>query len=209
MRAWSFSHVELFERCKLCYKLRYIDKIKDEEPSPALERGKRVDDEITAYYNGQRDLPDSLALFADAARQLKELKPFCNNEWGFTRKWEPCGWFDDTTWLRVKLDIGVVYPDGTALVIDDKTGKRYPSHKDQLELYAIALMCRYPDVSYVDARDWYLDLGWKDEDCLDFHRSDLPAAKARWEMRVHPMLTAETFPLVHSANCRTRWSKKK
>jgi len=64
-----------------------------------------------------------------------------------TENLEPTGWWSPDAWLRSKLDILVVNGD-EAIVMDWKTGKRYPDFF-QMEMFAAQVFKHYPDVTKV------------------------------------------------------------
>ena len=76
--------------------------------------------------------------------------------------WEACGWMAPETWARIKLDAYVQETETSARVIDYKSGKRRGNeikHNQQCLLYAIAAFVRNPDLQFVTAELWYVDLG--------------------------------------------------
>lgn len=200
--AWSYSRVELYERCPLAFKLRHIDKV-PEEPSPAMERGNRVHADLAAHILGQGPIPAEGAKMAGMLGELAALPMAMKSveqEWGFDRHWNPTGWFGKDTWLRVKLDACVVYPDGTADVIDHKTGKKYATNNDQMELFALAVFRKFPDVVQATTRLWYVDSG--DEVAKDFVVVDADYLMARWEQRIEPMFADTVFAPRPNDKCR-------
>jgi len=105
-------------------------------------------------------------------------------------KWGCVDWFDDFAWLRAKIDVLEV--NGVfAEVKDHKTGRQRPENVDQLELYAIAIFCKYPFVETVNASFWYLDEGVID--AKNFARHELDSLKKKWLKRIKPMMNDTTF----------------
>jgi CRISPR/Cas system-associated exonuclease Cas4 (RecB family) len=192
--AWSYSRWETYETCPLMAKYKFVVKLPTEE-SPAMQRGKRAHTDIAAYLRCDIPLenPYSTApligwtYFGALLNELRALEPLVEQEWGFTSKWAPTGWFGKDTWFRSVLDAAVVYDDGSADVVDMKTGKRKPEHARQAELYAVSIMVRYPAVQRVTSRFWYLDTG--DEAVYRFARSNLAELIAKWTAKVKPLLT--------------------
>ena len=63
-------------------------------------------------------------------------------------------------WVRMKADAVVWLTKKRAVVIDYKTGRKFGNeikHAEQVQLYAVALLIRYPEVEIVDVELWYLD----------------------------------------------------
>lgn len=207
--AWSFSRFNDWRTCALRAKLKYLDKLPEGEPGPALARGSAIHKEAEDYVLGNiKKLPDSLATFEEEFNALRKQKRYLRVEqqWGFDSDWEPADWFGKQTWVRVVVDLAKA--KGTeVLIIDHKTGKIYPYHEEQLSLYAIAAFMMFPKAKTVDARLWYLDPGI--ETTADFDRKDLPDLKADWEAKVKPMLADKVFtPNPSAKNCRFCHYKK-
>jgi hypothetical protein len=77
-------------------------------------------------------------------------------------------WLADSLWLPVDTDeaawiksiIDLHHLEGDILdIVDLKSGRRYPEHKEQLEVYALMGMKRYPQAKRVDVKAWYVDEG--------------------------------------------------
>lgn len=209
VNAWSYSRYAAYTQCPLAFKLRYIDKM-EEPPSPAMARGDEVHKEVAAYImNRLVERPKSAIQFGKLVDELKGLSDkFVEQQWGFTRTWKPTTWFGKETWLRVILDAGVIYEDNTADVIDHKTGKKYGTNADQMELFGLGLMCKYTHVTQVTTRLWYLDSG--DEEVKTFAAADVPGLKAKWEAAVKPMFADTVFAPRPNEKCRfCHFSKSK
>lgn len=171
IKAWSFSALKLFEKCPYAAKLRYLDKQpgpdhSDDDKHP-LVRGTRIHLEAEEYVNGTREqLPTSLKKLSTEFEELRtayeagEVK--LEEEWAFDVEFEPCAWFGDTTWLRVKTDVMQFFDEHNAKIIDHKTGKKYGNevpHMQQGQLYAVTGFILYPKLNFIEDQFWYLDEG--------------------------------------------------
>lgn len=70
-------------------------------------------------------------------------------------EWVPC-------WHRSKLDAIVFDGDYAATVIDYKTGKKFGNevkHGEQVQLYTLDTLMRYPKIEEVTTELWYVDAG--------------------------------------------------
>jgi hypothetical protein len=103
-------------------------------------------------------------------------------------------------YVRVILDLGIVYDDGTGEAIDHKTGKEYPKNADQRELNGIAMLRRFPHLSHVTSRMWYLDQGH--ETVSEIEQSDVPELIEKWDARAKPMLEDKVFAPTPGETCR-------
>src|SRR5690349_9078036 len=161
LTAWSYSRYADYKRCPFYFAHKHLLRMKDPNPGPALERGrlihKTAEDALILPAKGKWKCPPELKHFEDEFRHLRELNPTVEQQWGFDAKWAPTGWFDNNVWCRVVLDAVVVYDDNTAVVIDHKTGKKYATNEDQMQLFALATFKKFPQVTEVSTRLWYLD----------------------------------------------------
>ena len=212
--AWSYSRLHDYDTCPRKAKLKHLDKI-TEPPNKAMDRGARIHKLAEDYVKGSlRDLPEELSQFRDEFKQLLKLKADTETRWAFGSGWKPLeGFFDKQTVARVVTDALVVEvktPRGkrgstrtTALVVDYKTGRRYGSNAEQVQLYALAVLERYPQVEEVTVQLWYLDQGEIDEEV--FARSKHHATlREYWEERPKRMMSDTAFkptPGQHCARC--------
>lgn len=206
--AWSYSRWADYDKCPQLAKFKHVDRLKEPE-NPAMENGNKVHNELAEYLSKGGDVPESgRKHFADLVRQLRELQPIHDQEWGYTSDWNVTGWFAKDTWFRSKLDVCVVYDDNTCDVVDFKTGKDSVTHALQAELYAASVFLRYKNISHITVRFWYLDLGT--ESVFRFSKSDLGELLSKWEKRTKPMLSDEIFapkPGRHCGYCAFAKSK--
>lgn len=196
--AWSYSAYADYAQCPAKYEGRKVLKL-HEEPGPALLDGRVFHDQIAAHITEPgAPLPDRKihARLMPVVEQLREIDDkIVEMQWAYTKDWKPTGWFakgpGKATWLRVILDVGVVYPDKTAHVGDWKTGKRYDDNDEQMELFALATFAHSPWVQEVETRLWYVDNGH--EEIAEFKAAEIPSLRAKWEARAQTMLSDRTF----------------
>lgn len=209
LTAWSYSRLALYEMCPFAFKCKNIDKLPD-PPGPAMDRGNKIHKEMANYVTAATaSCPDVLAPSAKGSAFKKlcsEIRSFpaddrvVEQQWGFTKAWKATGWFGKETWWRVVLDVGVVYPDNTAEVIDWKTGKKYATNEDQMSQFAVATVARFPHVTHVSTRLVYLDTG--QEEFAEFSAAQVPSLKLGFEKRVAQMLGDTTFPARPNDKCK-------
>lgn len=206
--AWSYSRLSQWETCAAQAAYKHLDKLK-EEASPAMARGDQIHKAAAAFFQSQGPMPQEAAKFAGLfAEVLSCPVRVVEQQWGFNSSWRATGWFDKAAWVRVVLDLGVIYPDNTADVIDHKTGKEYANNADQRELNGLAMLCRYPELSHVTSRMWYLDSGH--ETVCEIDQADRTDLIQKWSERAAPMLADTLFaprPGTHCARCSYSRSK--
>lgn len=210
--SWSFStHAQLL-RCPAKVKYAKIDKLPD--PSGyAAERGSRLGEALEQYT--LRSTQPTGVFTPDRASYPLEIlawKPALDErlaryasvrpefEIGLDANWNPQPW--DRATIRAKLDLVGIVDDTTIEVIDYKTGRQYPEHKDQLELYATLLFHCYDWCERVLVADWYLDRpGEIVEDKYlrpEYERTLLP----RWKQRAVADLSRTIWPAQRNVFCR-------
>lgn len=205
--AWSYSRYGDYTQCPAMFKYKHLDKLPT-KGSPAMQRGSDIHKEGENWLKtpGKRPLPASYVNFKAEMLQLKGLAPMVEQQWGFTRQWQPTGWFGNDTWLRIICDVAVKYDDGTADIIDFKTGKMYETNKDQVELFSTSPFMKWPEVNEVTTRLWYLDVtdpsGAGDNVVeQEYTRGDFDRIKAGWEKKVQPMFNDRKFAPRPSGKC--------
>lgn len=203
VKAWSYSAWDLYNTCPLKYKLEKIDRI--EVPTgPALLRGREVHDNLAKYLRGDTDAPGVEIASPTARRLHEEIRAFDNKvieqQWAFTDQWKGTGWFDKNVWVRVVLDVGVLYDDMTAEVIDHKTGKNSGSYGDQMEIFSLAVFQRQAPVTHVTTRLSFVD--YDSEVFAEHDRSELPGLVDKWREKVRPMFEDTEFLPRPNDKCR-------
>lgn len=210
--AWSYSRYADYKQCPLRFKLKYIDKLSEGPEPPHFARGSAIHKEGENYLiaKGKPKVPKSYVHFADEMQQLRGLSPMVEQQWGFTREWTPTGWFGATTWLRIICDVAVVYEDNTADLIDFKTGRKYDTNEEQVELFSTSIFMKFPEVTEVTTRLWYLDQPEDNEVIREYKRTDFESIKKDWEKKTVAMFKDKRFAPTPNEKCRfCSWSKDK
>jgi len=191
LTSWSYSRYSCYTQCPAKAKYKFIDKLA-EPGSPAMDRGDTIHKMAEAYTKGYLPkLPTELSKFSDEFKELRSAKPIVEETWAFTSDW------NETTWnnwaecaVRIKVDAACV--DGSELyIIDHKTGKKREGYTEQLDLYALAGMLKFPHVKIVTTQLWYLDSG--EQVCAEYYADDRKKLQAGWDKKVKPLLTDIKF----------------
>lgn len=205
LTAWSYTRYADYRRCPFFFAYKHLLRIK-EPAGPALQRGRDIHKEAEVYITAKRKpkLPASLRNFGPRMEQLRGLNPSVEQQWGFTRDWQPTDWFGKDVWVRNVLDVCVVYEDNTGDVIDHKTGRKYGGYAEQMELFGLSTFAKFPQLTHVTTRLWFLDIEDEDENEVidEFKTSEVPALKKDWEKRVKPMFADKKFPPRPNDKCR-------
>lgn len=204
--AWSYSRYADYKQCPLKFKLKHIDRLGGGGSSPAMERGSQIHKEGEAYLKAAsrpRKVPDSYKHFAEEMAQLHGLTPLVEQQWGFTKNWSPTGWFGKDTWLRIVCDVSVKYEDNTVDLIDFKTGRKYDTNEEQVELFSASAFMMWPEVESVQTRLWYLDAEDDNEVLRTYTRADFEKIRKGWEKKIVPMFKDKRF--APTPNDRCKW----
>jgi len=150
---WSFSKIKAFEQCP---KQFYHEKILKEHPfkeTEAILYGSAFHKMAEDFIALDTPVP---AKFKFAEKMLTVLKTrrgtkLCEVKLGVTENLEACDFYAADVWFRGIADL-VILDEGTATVVDYKTGKSAQyADKGQLELMALTVLARYPQITKVRA----------------------------------------------------------
>ncbi len=202
----SYSKLTVFEACKFHADLSYNQRIPEpERPLPpgktehANDRGTRIHEGAERFVQGGVELIPELKKFDKEFLKARELfaagKASTEGDWAFTRNWEPVAWMSNDVWVRIKCDLVVHLNEEEAVVIDYKSGKRYGNelkHGEQLQLYTVATLLKFPLLQKVTSELWYLDLD--DLQSMTFSRSQGLRFLPNFEKRLDGMTGASAFP---------------
>lgn len=198
--SWSYSMLTCWEKCAAQYNFRFNLHMKEEVTGAAM-RGTSYHGHIEAYIKGEpAPLLPSLQPAFSLIERLKDNKVSVEQKIGLDENWQPTEWKD--AWYRCVLD-AVEQPDnGTLPVWEWKTGKHWPEHEDQRQLYGLAGLALYPaaQVGKVQVNGYYLDDHTMDVTVLD--RETVKEVKKEFEMRSDIMAKDKTYAARPGFYCR-------
>lgn len=203
LKTWSYSRWSTYDKCPAQYYYQSIKRL-PRETSPALERGKDIHAKAERFVMGEiRGIPNELANFYN---EFNALKRFFKKGEGFTEidlsldsSWQPSS-MKETDYFIGFADYVHFPQSNVATVIDYKTGKLYPGHRDQGHCYGMASLLRDENLARVDVEFWYLDYGTTQKWSWD--RSQLEQMKALWARRVEKMHNEKRFEAKPSPLCK-------
>lgn len=187
--SWSYSKISTYERCPAMKKYKYDLKV--EVPATenvATSRGSQMHTDLeNNLQKSLFEMPEwmrphlpHLERYQDGTRELVIR---------LTESWEPVV---EDHWLICIIDLSHIEDDQWATIIDYKSGKRYPGHQEQIELYNLAVLSQYPNIERVEGKCYYLDEppgAWGEP--IFTTREQIDAVKARWLERL-AMMDADT-----------------
>lgn len=201
---WSYSRWNDWDQCPAKAKYKHVLKIKEAQ-GPAAARGDDVGKRAEAWLAGkEKKMPVELAGLSTESKALRTLKPAVQLQWALTTDWEPTGWFEPNTWVRIKTDIvAEVKKPKLIEIVDGKTGKVNEKHNLQLSLYAIGGFAHFALYEQVRVRLFYFDQNIVlPEGGKLYHRDELGDLQEAWLERVTPMLKDKKFEPKTGNHCR-------
>lgn len=200
---WSLSRLKTFETCHAKYDYRYRQHIEDTYKSPAAERGILIHKGIEAAINSTSPVPEEASFLSTYVNEVRGKENFLVRpefRLELTRDWKPVGPGDEV-WFVGILDLLSVDPTQTRAVVDDwKSGKIYPDHEQQKELYGITTFRLLPTVQELLTQFHYFDLG--KVVTRTYYPGHVEPAMERWNSRVAKMEAATEFLPMPSYSCR-------
>lgn len=203
--AWSYSRYGDYKQCPAKFMYKHLRKLPD-PGSAAMNRGNVIHKLAEDYVRGKLDeVPPELATVKTEINHLKDNFATVEQNWGFRDDWSWTGkpnWFGDDVWFRAKADAVVVYDDDTCMLVDWKTGKKYFSNEEQVELFSLAAFMRYPTITHVDTRLWYTDAPEHDNEVQrEYTRKDAELIAKDWTKKVVPMFKDRRYAPTPNDKC--------
>lgn len=209
IKKWSYSRWSMYHTCPSQYQWHYQLGHK-RGSSYVLERGIAIHKKAENFVKGKiTGLPSELKNFTT---EFKTLRREYRRGRGRT---EPDISMnrDRTASNRKDTDYFIGFADyahctyakdeinlSALAVIDYKTGRKYPGHKEQGCVYALVLLCLNPSVDQVAVEFWYLDSGEVTE--FTFYRKDLERLLAVWDRRINKMYADKVFEATPNQFCK-------
>ena len=190
MTAKSYSQVSLYEKCPRQWKLRYIDRFPvDREKSSAAARGTMIHESVEKFLLGEADeVHPEIAQWQGWLQELRDEPDGVHAEFQFCldEEWNPVPWdsedghirgYIDTVYLEIDNNEGTVY--------EYKTGRKYPEHALQMELYSTVVLEMFEALEKVTAYPVYFDGKDTDSVPVEFTRDRQGTRKYLWSSRIN------------------------
>ena len=207
----SYSALTTFEDCPLSYFEYYMNGRKDES-GPAAQRGTRLHTAAERYLKHEIDsdrLPIDFWKIKSVLVEYRNIGAIAEEVWLIDKDWNHQRIEDEHTRLKALTDIHYLTED-TIHIVDLKTGRNYPEHEDQLQVYALLGLLKYPHLDRVTVGALYVDDGVMGHNHT-YLRGMLEILKQRWLERMDALFTATEFPATPSEKacryCKLRKSK--
>lgn len=201
----SYSALTTFEDCPAKYSYRYLTGEYIDSSSPATRRGTRLHLACESFLKGAlpfANLPIELYPIRDFLSVYKQLGALAEEVWLVDRDWNIQRPHEEDEATMIKAVVDIHYAIGDVLyVIDLKSGKEYPEHKDQLQLYSVIGLVKYPQIKEVRASALYL---YGAGEVTTYSRDSLEGLKMFWKNRALIQLNANLYPATPSTSA-CRW----
>jgi hypothetical protein len=196
---YSYSSIKKYLECPAAFKYRYILKL-PEPTSAAMDRGTRLHKLAEDYMNADFSVPVPYALkkIGISLYQMRQRHYQTESTWLVDHEWNLV---EDENKAMLKAVIDIHRLDKDVLRIHDyKSGREYPSHRDQLELYSAIGLCIYPDAKRVESSAIYIDTGHEGSQ-RSIIREMLPHILQRWDRDIGRMESDTEFSPTPGGHC--------
>lgn len=188
MSSHSLTKITTHEKCALKYKFRYILDL-PETKGAAATRGVGLHKSIEDYLNEGIPLPPELDYYQGWLETLRGPVAFPEHKIAVDKDWRLCGWEDPDAYMRSVIDLKYVVSPDTVVNYDWKSGKIYPDHVDQKELYAVMVSAEHPEALAIQSIHVYVDLNKNTQQ--EFHRDQIPTMREKWDRRIKVVVEDE------------------
>lgn len=198
-KRWSYSALSTYNECPAKYAYSYIHNLP--WPSSAqMERGTRLHSQAEDYLNDPiMPVPYDLRKIGKDLDYMRRNGAKAETVWLVDKNWEPVENQDDA-WCKAIVDAHWI--EGTVLHLrDHKSGREYPSHRDQLGLYSILGLLKYPQCERAESGATYIDGGYTGMEG-SIIRPMLPKLIEKWDVQARRMESDEDFIANPGSACR-------
>lgn len=196
---WSYSALSTWKECAAKYAYSYIYNL-PWPGSAAMERGTRLHSLCENYLNDPAmPVPYDVRKIGRDLDHMRNAGAKAEQVWLVNKNWEPV---EDQNEAWVKAIVDVHWTSGEVLHIRDfKSGREYPSHRDQLGLYSILGLLRYPHLARAESGATYIDGGYTGMEG-SIIREMVPKLIEKWDADARRMESDVDFIANPGAACR-------
>lgn len=149
---WSFSFLSTYDRCPRQAQARYITKelpyVEGLEAAYGNAVHKAYEDALKLKQFPPVPYEEGAKFFHDIY-SLPYTKLIAEQQLGVTRDWKPIEFFGAQVWGRGKLDVTALLNSTTAILFDWKTGRSDYEDPFELEVQAVLLKAKYPELETI------------------------------------------------------------
>lgn len=195
----SYSSISTYEECPAKYSYSYIQNI-PWPSSPAMERGTLLHQMAEDYMNNKVDaIPFELRKISRELKQYREHGGRAEAVWLVDENWRPV---ENQSLAKIKAIVDVHRIDGDILHLSDyKSGREYPSHRSQLELYSLVGLSKYSECKRAESSAVYIDGGFSGSDG-SIIRAMTPKLQDKWSTKIYRIENDSSFIANPGSGCR-------
>lgn len=195
----SYSSISTYEECAARYAYSYIHKL-PEPGSAAMERGTRLHSLAEDYLNEPgAPVPYDLRRIARELDAAKMAGAKAEAVFLVDKDWNPCA---DQSKAKMKGIVDYHWIQDNVLHIRDlKSGREYPTHRSQLELYSVLGLLQYPHIERAESAAVYIDGGYQGQDG-SIIRGMLPHIVDKWQAKIIRIEADNDFVANPGSACR-------
>lgn len=199
-KRWSYSALSTYEECAAKYAYSYIYKVPVDDTSAAMERGTRLHGLCEDYMRDPTmPVPYDVRKIGRDLDRFRTAGGIPEEVWLVTKDWETTN-DQEEAWVKGIVDLH--YLEGETLkLFDYKSGREYPTHRGQLELYAILGLLKYPHAQRAESGAVYIDGGYTGQEG-SIIRPMLPHLIGKWSERALRMEADVDFIASPGSACR-------
>jgi hypothetical protein len=228
IKSWSLSALGTYDKCQLKARFKYVDRL-PEVRGEAADRGVNFHKDIELFLTGERNsLPEKLSYYTQWFTELKRHEIYPEHTITLNARWEKVAPESQERWYKGVLDLLILIRKGgqgnlvgqtestgqevdagseptETIIYDWKTGKIYPDHEDQRELYSLAVFSAFPSVQSVRAIHVYVDYRQLREQT--YSRGQMHDMRVRWTNKATHFLSVLKTPehMIPSPGYLCRW----
>lgn len=196
---WSYSAWSTYEDCPAQYAYSYIHKL-PWPASPAMARGTMLHQQAEDYMNDpSMPVPYDLRKIGRTLDELRSKRAMAEQTWLADNLWRVTE-YQPSAWTKAIVDVH--YLSGDVLhLYDYKSGREYPSHRDQLEFYSVLGLIRYPEAQRAESGAIYIDGGFTGNEG-SIIRAMMPKLVDKWNERGMRMMSDTNFIAAPGGHCK-------
>ena len=144
-------------------------------------------------------VPTEIVKIAVQLETYKSVGAHAEAVWLLDYKWTPTE-SNDEAWVKSIIDLHYPVKD-VVYVKDYKSGQMYDDHREQLELYGIMALMKYPEAKRVETSALYMDTGYEGMEG-SIIRAMIPKLVDKWHTSAVTMMEDNDYDPKPGTACR-------
>jgi len=145
---YTYTMLQAYRNCGHAMYRRYVKKDIPYVETKEMAWGNSVHSAFENRVGSQVPLPEAMRQWEGFAAQLDGRGAAVEQKLGITQEGRPTGFWDKDCWLRGKVDVAM-RQDSRAYLLDWKTGGSKFEDPFELEIGALLLKAKYPEITVI------------------------------------------------------------